>query len=103
MAKVTKAELIEKLAAKMELKRREVSDFLVALKEIVQEEVASGNEVIIPDIVKLFYTERNARAERVGRIPFSGEKITIPARPPMKVLKAVVYGKTKKNFRKVSK
>ncbi|WP_373751981.1 HU family DNA-binding protein [Jeotgalibaca porci] len=87
-----KAELIEKLAGKTKLTKKEVTATVDALFEVIQETLASGEKV---QVIGFGNFEVRERAARKGRNPQTGEEIQIeaskvPAFKPGKALKDAV-------------
>lgn len=74
------------------IQKADMAAVVDSLGEIVQQQLASGEEITLPGIGKLTVTER---AARTGRNPKTGEAIELPATKvpkfkPAKVLKEVV-------------
>ncbi len=87
-----KAELIEKVAGKTNLTKKEVTATVHALFEVSQETLASGEKV---QVIGFGNFEVRERAARKGRNPQTGEEIQIeaskvPAFKPGKALKDAV-------------
>lgn len=74
---MTKAELIAALAEKCGATQREAEVALDGLAAIASHELALGETVTIPGVVKLTPKERPARP---GRNPRTGEAIEVPAK-----------------------
>lgn len=74
---MTKSELITSLADKCSITKQSAEMMLDALAAVTSHELALGEAVTIPGIVKLAPKER---AARTGRNPSTGEPIEIPAR-----------------------
>ncbi len=81
MAKITKNELSEKLAAKVGCTKTEAKAIISAFTETVLEELENGNDVLLADIGTLAVIEQS---ERNGVNPATGEKIVIPAKKAVK-------------------
>ncbi len=80
MAKaMTKAQLVDRLAKKNDVAKKEVSAILDQLAEIAYKEAKNG--FTIPGIGKLVVVNRKAR---MGRNPATGEPIKIPAKRALK-------------------
>ena len=73
---MTKIELINAVAAKADLKKKDADAAVNAVFDAIQDCLASGEKV---QIVGFGTFEVKERAERQGRNPFSGETITIGA------------------------
>jgi DNA-binding protein HU-beta len=79
---MNKAELVEKVAVKAELSKKEAEAAVNALVELVEKALVKGEEVKLSGFGNF---ARKARAARVGTNPATGKKIQIPA------AKAVVF------------
>ncbi len=77
--KMTKSALINILAEKNEMKRKEVVMFMDTLVTTAYKEAKNG--FTLPGIGKLVLVNRKAR---VGRNPMTGETIKIPAKKVVK-------------------
>lgn len=73
---MNKAELTKAIAEKAGITNVKANECLEALATITGEQLAAGQEMILPGIGKLSTT---ARAERPGRNVRTGQSITIPA------------------------
>ena len=87
-----KAELIERVAGKTDLTKKEVTATVDALFEVIQEALSDGEKV---QVIGFGNFEVRDRAARKGRNPQTGEEIQIaaskvPAFKPGKALKAAV-------------
>lgn len=71
-----KAELVEKVAGKTNLTKKDVTATVEALFETIQEELAAGEKV---QVIGFGTFEVRDRAARKGRNPQTGEEIQIPA------------------------
>lgn len=76
---LTKAKIIDTLATKTGLGKKEVAEFLEAVAALAYEEAANG--FTLPGIGKLVLVDRKAR---MGRNPQTGEAISIPAKRVVK-------------------
>ena len=74
---MTKQQLIEKVAAKTELKKAEVEVAVDSVLELIAEALRSNERVDIRGFGSFVVKERK---ERQGRNPRTGETITIPAK-----------------------
>lgn len=84
---LTKAQMISELAGRTGLPKTQVTDFMDKLFEVVSEELHAGKPVSIPGIVKVTLKHKPATPARPGRNPFTGEAITIKAKPARKAVK----------------
>ena len=81
MAKMTKSQLLEALANKSELSKKQVKNLLDVLVELAYKEVKSNGEFSMPGMGKLV---KKHRAARQGRNPATGATINIPAKTVVK-------------------
>ncbi|MET9438803.1 HU family DNA-binding protein [Streptomyces sp. NPDC006551] len=80
---MNRSELVAALADRAEVTRKDAEAVLAVLAETVGEVVAKGDEkVTIPGFLTFEHTHRAARE---GRIPATGEPMTIPAGYSVKV------------------
>lgn len=83
--KLTSASLIDYLAGKNSLVRKNVKQILEDLFEVVGAGVMRGERVALGKMGKMFIRVRPARAAHMGRNPLTGQQIKIPAKPARKV------------------
>jgi DNA-binding protein HU-beta len=81
MAKLTKSQLLNVLAEKTGMNKKEVAAFMDTFAELAYKEVVESGEFIIPGIGKLV---KKHRAARMGRNPATGESIHIAAKTVVK-------------------
>lgn len=81
MAKMSKSALLNALADKTGLKRKDVAAVLEAMVEMAYKEVKTNGVFVVPGIGKLVKVHRK---ERMGRNPATGESIKIPAKTVVK-------------------
>ncbi len=81
MAKMTKAQMLDALATKTNMSKKDVGMLLDSMVELAYKEVKGSGEFVIPGIGKLVKVNRK---ERQGRNPATGETITIPAKTVVK-------------------
>ena len=81
MAKLTKSQLLNVLADKTSLTKKQVAMFLDALAELAYSNVKSNGEFTVPGIGKLV---KKHRAARMGRNPATGATNKIPAKTVVK-------------------
>ena len=89
---MTKAELIAAVSEKANLSKTQVDSAIKALTEVIQQEVAAGNEVSLPDLGKFVRVEKPART---ARNPKTGESVAVaaslaPKFKPAKAFKEIV-------------
>ncbi len=88
MAKaITKAQLTSELSTKTGLTKAQVRDVFTALVEVVAGELKGGRPVTVPGLTKIAVQHKAATPARPGKSPFTGEAITIKAKPARKVVK----------------
>lgn len=73
---MNKAELVDKVAEKANVTKKEADTLINAITESVMEAVAAGEKVTL---VGFGTFEPRSRAEREGRNPKTGETMKIPA------------------------
>ena len=81
MGKMTKSELLNQLAAKAEMSRKQVATFMESLTEMAYREVKANGEFTVPGLGKMVKKHREAR---MGRNPATGAQIHIPAKTVLK-------------------
>ncbi|MSR85194.1 HU family DNA-binding protein [Candidatus Uhrbacteria bacterium] len=81
MAKMTKSQLMQELAAKTGHTKKDVVMMLEALVEMAYKQVKTNGEFVLPGFGKLV---RVNRAARMGRNPATGASIQIPAKTVVK-------------------
>ena len=84
---LTKAQMVSEIASKAGLTKAQVNSMFDAMSEVIGEELKAGRPVTVPGLVKVTLTHKAATAARPGRNPFTGEAITIKAKPARKVVK----------------
>lgn len=75
---MTKADLIEKMAEKMNASKKDAAAALNAFQSTVTEALANGDDGVTLTGFGTFYV--SDRAARTGRNPHTGEAIQIPAK-----------------------
>ncbi|MGL1862398.1 MAG: HU family DNA-binding protein [Pseudodesulfovibrio sp.] len=85
---MTKAEVIDQVATRCNITKKQASDSLKGLLDIVQSELAAGNKLTLTGFGSFSVSDRKAR---VGRNPQTGKEIKIAARkvPGFKAGKAL--------------
>ncbi|MBD2682931.1 MULTISPECIES: HU family DNA-binding protein [Nostoc] len=73
---MNKGELVDTVAAKVNITKKQADEVISAFLEVVTEAVANGEKVTL---VGFGSFERRERSEREGRNPKTKETITIPA------------------------
>jgi DNA-binding protein HU-beta len=84
---LTKAQMATEIASKSGLTKTQVNDVLAAMATVIAGELKAGRPVTIPGLVKVTLVHKAATAARPGRNPFTGEAITIKAKPARRIVK----------------
>jgi len=74
---MTRTEVIDSLAARTSMEKKDVKRFLDCLTELVEDAMRNGGEVPLKGLGKFKVQHRKAR---VGRNPLTGDEIQIPAK-----------------------
>ena len=74
---MTKAELVEKVANKINLTKKETEGIVSIIFQSITDSLTEGDKVELRGFGSFRIRERNAR---VGRNPKSGEKVEVPAK-----------------------
>lgn len=79
----TKNEILSTIAESAGLTKKQVSDVLDKLTEMIVADLGKKGpgSFTIPNVLKLRRVEKKATKARKGRNPATGEEITIPAKP----------------------
>lgn len=91
---MTKADIVEKVYAKIGFSKKEASELVEMVFETLKDVLQKGDKVKISGFGNFLVREKN---ERVGRNPQTGEEITISARRVLtfrasQVLRAMLKG-----------
>ena len=78
---MTKAELIDNVAQKADLTKKDAAGAINAVLETIEETLNNGGSITLPGFGSFSVKES---AERKGRNPATGEEITIPAKKSAK-------------------
>lgn len=78
---MTKSQIVEALAEKSGLAKKDVKSFLEVITNLAYAEVKKSGEFVVPGIGKLVKVARKART---GRNPATGAEIQIPAKTVVK-------------------
>jgi DNA-binding protein HU-beta len=81
MAKMTKSQILQTLAEKAEVTKKQATALVDAMTAMAYSEVKKSGEFTIPGIGKLVKKRREARQ---GRNPATGQTISIPAKTVVK-------------------
>ena len=83
----TKAQIEADVAAKAGLTKAQVHEVFAALGAVAAAELKAGRPVTLAGLVKVSVAVKPASAARPGRNPFTGEAITIKAKPARRVVR----------------
>ena len=86
--KLSKSQLIGKIAAATELSRRDVRIVMDSLVEVGHKELKKSGLFIVPGFAKFVVIKKPATKARKGTNPFTGEAMLFRAKPARKVVKA---------------
>ena len=78
---LTKAQLVTALSEKLDMSKKDVSNFLETLADIACKETNKKDSFVLPGFGKLVKVKRKARK---GRNPATGEEIMIKAKTVLK-------------------
>ena len=92
---LTQSQLVTAIADRAELTKVEAKRALVALDDIVLEELGNAQKVRIGGLVQLTVRVKPAQKKRKGRNPATGEEIDIAAKPASVDLRARPLAKAK--------
>lgn len=73
---VTKTNLVDKIAEKMNISKKEATEFINTYQNLIIDEVVEGNEVKLSGFVSFAPVDKKART---ARHPQTGEKIEVEA------------------------
>ena len=85
---MSKSELIQKIAEKHELARKDVKGVLEAMVEIGHKELKKVGSFLVPGFAKFVVVKKPATKARKGINPFTKEPTTFKAKPARKTIKA---------------
>lgn len=83
----TKSEVFGQIAEKTELSKKDVAAVFSALEEQVKKSLKKHQAFTLPGICKMVVKKKPATKARKGRNPFTGEEITIKAKPASKAVR----------------
>ncbi len=78
---MTKAQIVEFLAKKLDMTKKDVNTFLNEYNDLIYKQTKKAKELTVPGLGK-FYIAKTKR--RKGRNPATGESIVIPAKRVVK-------------------
>lgn len=88
--KQTKSQIYAELAMMANVSKNDARNIISAMKNLIERHVKpkGSGEITIPDLgIKVRRIQKKASKARVGRNPFTGEEIKIPAKPARKSVK----------------
>ncbi len=98
--KYSKSEILNHLAERTELSRKQVSTIMEELGSLIESHISKRGcgEFVLPGLMKIVTVKKPARKARKGINPFTGEETTFAAKPastqvkvrPLKKLKEMV-------------
>ena len=87
----TKSQLYKSIAGKTGLTQAQVASVFDALSDEIQKALRGPGQInALPGLLKVRKAHVKARAARPGRNPFTGEEITIKAKPAQDTVRARV-------------
>lgn len=91
--KQTKAQIVSELSDMTGVGKSDIRNLFVALRNLVERHMNTkgSGQFAIPELgVKIRRVNKKATKARMGRNPFTGEEIKIPAKPARKAVRATV-------------
>lgn len=89
MAKgLTKSEFINAITQKAGVDKKQATAVLMAVSDIVVEQLKANGEVTLPGMLKMKIRTRPATPEREGLHPITKQPTTFKAKPERRVVKA---------------
>jgi DNA-binding protein HU-beta len=88
MAKMSKTQLIDAVAAASQLQKNDVKTVLETLTEVGYKELRESGEFTLPGFVKISVVTKPATEARTGINPFTKEPMEFKAKPASKTVKA---------------
>jgi DNA-binding protein HU-beta len=85
---MTKSQLIEQIATKNELAKKDVKGVMETLAEIGYKELKKNGAFVVPGFAKFVVIKKPATKARKGTNPFTGEPMTFKAKPARKIVRA---------------
>lgn len=86
----TKSEIVSEIADRTGLSKKDVSNVLSEMGELIKKDLGKRGPGVftVPGLVKFKVRRKEATKARKGVNPFTGEEITIKAKPARNVVKA---------------
>jgi nucleoid DNA-binding protein len=87
----TKNEVYAALAEKAGVEKKQIASVFAALGELIGKELGKKGpgQFVIPGLLKLKVVRKPATKAKPGRNPFTGEAMTIKAKPARNVVRAI--------------
>lgn len=85
---MTKSQLIEQIASKTELAKKDIKGVLEQMAEIGYRELKKNSVFLLPGFAKFVVIKKPATKAREGVNPFNGEPMTFKAKPARKIVRA---------------
>jgi len=85
---MTKSQLIEQIATKNEVAKKDVKGVIETLAEIGYKELKKNGVFLVPGFAKFVVIKKPATKARQGINPFTREPMTFAAKPPSKSVRA---------------
>jgi nucleoid DNA-binding protein len=85
---MTKSQLIEQIATKSGLAKKDVKGVMETLAEIGYKELKKNGTFVVPGFAKFVVIKKPATKARKGVNPFTGEPMTFKAKPARKIVRA---------------
>lgn len=88
--KQTKSQIYSEIADLAQVSKTEAKNMIAAIRNLIERHVKpkGSGEIILPDLgIKVRRIQKKATKARMGRNPFTGEEIQIPAKPARKSVK----------------
>jgi DNA-binding protein HU-beta len=100
---LTQTQFADEVAERAGLTRSEAKRALVALEEVILEQIGNAEKVKIGGIVQLTVRVKPATKARQGRNPATGEEITIGPKPASVDVRARALAKAKNSLPSLQK
>ncbi len=94
---MTKTQLLQILAERVNLSKAQVNLVLENLTEVAGTTLKSGESFTVPNLVKFTVKTKSATGARTGINPFTKEPMEIAAKPASKKVRAAAIGDLKKS------
>lgn len=85
---MSKSQLVEQIATKTELSKRDVKAVLELMTEIGHKELKKNGAFVVPGFAKFVVIKKPATKARKGTNPFTGEEMMFKAKPARKIVRA---------------